>query len=72
MLIAWVYGRTRSLLLAQLMHAGFTGGQVLLLPPFYSNDYLENLTGANIHNADVLRPEWHDAASISRREAIGQ
>jgi hypothetical protein len=25
---------------------------------FYSNDYLENLTGANIHNADVLRPEW--------------
>jgi hypothetical protein len=25
---------------------------------FYSNDYLENLTGANIHNADVIRPEW--------------
>jgi hypothetical protein len=24
---------------------------------FYSNDYLENLTGANIHNADVIRPE---------------
>jgi hypothetical protein len=170
MLIAWAYSHTRSLLLAQLMHAGFTGGQVLLLPPllpgldslywlaafaallwivvgmvflspvrvravilhpvgalatfavvcglflavlhpwlmnwgstpdeqamvlpgdtadpsayltraitidappaavwpwlmqigqdragFYSNDYLENLTGANIHNADVLRPEW--------------
>jgi hypothetical protein len=25
---------------------------------FYSNDYLENLTGADIHNADVIRPEW--------------
>jgi hypothetical protein len=25
---------------------------------FYSNDYLENLTGANIHNADLIRPEW--------------
>jgi hypothetical protein len=25
---------------------------------FHSNDYLENLTGANIHNADVLRPDW--------------
>src|SRR5256714_7528405 len=25
---------------------------------FYSNDYLENLTGANIHHADVIRPEW--------------
>ena len=25
---------------------------------FYSNDYLENLTGANIHNADGIRPEW--------------
>jgi membrane protease YdiL (CAAX protease family) len=174
MLIAWVYGRTRSLLLAQLMHAGFTGGQVLFLPPlqpsvdsvywlaafaailwivvgvvflspariramllhpvgalatfvvlcglflavlhpwlmnwgstpeeratvltgdtadsstyltraitidappaavwpwlmqigqdragFYSNDYLENLTGADIHNADVLRSEWQARA----------
>ena len=25
---------------------------------FYSNDYLENLTGANMHNADVIRSEW--------------
>jgi membrane protease YdiL (CAAX protease family) len=33
MLIVWVHSRTGSLLLAQLMHAGFTGGQVLLLPP---------------------------------------
>jgi membrane protease YdiL (CAAX protease family) len=31
-LIAWAYSHTRSLLLAQLMHAGFTGGQVLLAP----------------------------------------
>jgi uncharacterized protein len=180
MLIAWVYGRTRSLLLAQLMHAGFTGGQVLRMPPlrpgfdslywlaafaailcivagtvflspvrvramvlqpvgavavfaalcglfvavlhpwlmnwgstpeeqamvlpgdaadpsayltraitidappvdvwpwlmqigqdragFYSNDYLENLTGANIHNADVLRPEWQVRSVATRCE----
>jgi membrane protease YdiL (CAAX protease family) len=32
MLIAWAYRQTGSLLLAQLMHAGFTGGQVLLTP----------------------------------------
>ena len=25
---------------------------------FLSNDYLENLTGADIHNADALRPEY--------------
>jgi len=25
---------------------------------FYSNTWLENLTGANIHNADVIHPEW--------------
>jgi hypothetical protein len=25
---------------------------------FYSNDWLENLTLADIHNADELRPEW--------------
>jgi hypothetical protein len=29
---------------------------------FLSNDYLENLTGADIHNADVLRPEWQQRA----------
>src|SRR5262249_41118163 len=29
---------------------------------FLSNDYLENLTGANIHNADTLRPEWRQRA----------
>jgi len=32
MLIVWAYHHTGSLLLAQLMHAGFTGGQVLLAP----------------------------------------
>jgi membrane protease YdiL (CAAX protease family) len=31
-LIAWVYSHTGSLLLAQLMHATFTGGQALLEP----------------------------------------
>jgi hypothetical protein len=25
---------------------------------FYSNTWLENLTGADIHNADEIRPEW--------------
>ena len=29
---------------------------------FYSNDWLENLTGADIHNADTLRPEWQQRA----------
>jgi membrane protease YdiL (CAAX protease family) len=29
---------------------------------FLSNDYLENLTGADIHNAAVLRPEWQQRA----------
>jgi hypothetical protein len=29
---------------------------------FLSNDYLENLTGADIHNADALRPEWQQRA----------
>jgi hypothetical protein len=29
---------------------------------FLSNDYLENLTGADIHNADTLLPEWSQRA----------
>src|SRR5205823_5092188 len=37
MLIVWAYHHTRSLLLAQLMHAGFTGGQVLLTPVLTPN-----------------------------------
>jgi membrane protease YdiL (CAAX protease family) len=32
-LMSWTYSRTGSLLLAQLMHAAFTGGQALLSPP---------------------------------------
>jgi membrane protease YdiL (CAAX protease family) len=32
-LMTWAYSRTGSLLLAQLMHASFTGGQALLSPP---------------------------------------
>jgi hypothetical protein len=31
---------------------------------FYSNSWLENLTGADIHNADAVHPEW-------QRRAIG-
>ena len=31
-LMTWVYGHTRSVLLAVLMHAAYTGGQVLLEP----------------------------------------
>src|SRR5512133_651378 len=27
---------------------------------FYSNDYLENLTGANIHNGNEVRHEWQE------------
>lgn len=37
---------------------------------FLSNDYLENLTGANIHNADALRPEWQQRA-IGDRVPMG-
>jgi hypothetical protein len=29
---------------------------------FYSHDWLENLTGADIHNADEIRPEWQERA----------
>jgi hypothetical protein len=29
---------------------------------FYSYDWLENLTSADIHNADTLRPEWSQRA----------
>jgi hypothetical protein len=29
---------------------------------FLSNDYLENLAGGDIHNADRLRPEWQQRA----------
>jgi hypothetical protein len=29
---------------------------------FLSNDYLENLAGADIHNADALRPDWQQRA----------
>ncbi len=29
---------------------------------FYSNTWLENLTGSNIHNADSIRPEWQQRA----------
>jgi hypothetical protein len=29
---------------------------------FYSNSWLENLTGADIHNADAIHPEWQGRA----------
>jgi hypothetical protein len=29
---------------------------------FYSNTWLENLTGADIHNVDVIHPEWQQRA----------
>jgi hypothetical protein len=37
---------------------------------FLSNSYLENLTGADIHNADTLRPEWQQRA-IGDRVPMG-
>ncbi|HET6318574.1 MAG TPA: hypothetical protein VFG86_19135 [Chloroflexota bacterium] len=37
---------------------------------FLSNDYLENLTGADIHNADSLRPEWQQR-TIGDRVPMG-
>lgn len=39
-LMVWVYSKTSSLGLMQLMHAGFTGGQALWEPPLPPADYL--------------------------------
>lgn len=39
-LMVWVYRRSGSLLIMQLMHAAFTGGQALLEPLFAPPDYL--------------------------------
>lgn len=39
-LMVWVYSKTASLGLMQLMHAGFTGGQALWEPPLAPTDYL--------------------------------
>jgi hypothetical protein len=38
---------------------------------FYSYDWLENLTGADIHNADTLRPEWQQRAVDDRVPMTG-
>ena len=43
---------------------------------FYSNTWLENLTGANIHNADLLHPEWRnrhlgDVVTLARSDLFG-
>lgn len=39
-LMVWAYSKTNSLGLMQLMHAGFTGGQILWEPPLTPTDYL--------------------------------
>jgi len=41
-LAVWIYNHTGSILLAQLAHAGFTGGQIMLTPPGLSS--VENVT----------------------------
>jgi len=43
---------------------------------FYSNTWLENLTGASIHNADVIHPEWQrreigDHVLLARPDLLG-
>ncbi len=43
---------------------------------FYSNTWLENLTGANIHNADTIHPEWQhraigDRVRLARPDLLG-
>lgn len=43
---------------------------------FYSNTWLENLTGANIHNADAIHPEWQrrtigDRVLLARPDLLG-
>lgn len=39
-LMVWVYNKTNSLSLMQIMHASFTGGQALWEPPLTPTDYL--------------------------------
>jgi hypothetical protein len=39
---------------------------------FYSNDWLENLFGGDIHNAAELRPEWQDRAVGDRIPMAGE
>ena len=39
---------------------------------FLSNDWLENLAGADIHNADSLRPEWRQRAVGDRIPMTGE
>jgi hypothetical protein len=43
---------------------------------FYSNTWLENLTGADIHNADAVHPEWQqralgDRVLLARPDLLG-
>jgi hypothetical protein len=43
---------------------------------FYSNTWLENLTGADIHNADGIHPEWQsraigDRVPLARPDLLG-
>lgn len=43
---------------------------------FYSNTWLENLTGANIHNAEAIHPEWQqrtigDRVLLARPDLFG-
>jgi len=43
---------------------------------FYSNTWLENLTGADIHNADAIHPEWEqrtigDRVLLARPDLFG-
>jgi hypothetical protein len=43
---------------------------------FYSNTWLENLTGADIHNADAIHPEWQrravgDRVPLARPDIFG-
>lgn len=44
---------------------------------FYSYDWLENMTGANIHNGNAIRPEWQpravgDAVPMAPAELFGR
>jgi hypothetical protein len=37
-LMVWIYGRTKSVLVVMLMHAPLAAGQVILLPPAISGE----------------------------------
>jgi membrane protease YdiL (CAAX protease family) len=65
-LVGWAYRHTGSLLLAQLMHAGFTGGQALLSP------VLAPSAGGLVWYAAFAAALWLLVGVVAAVEGVGQ